>query len=65
MAKQTAGNNKLLAEVKKTFNEKIYKHFSKIVNEEGSDKALDYLMNFFKEGIREEKRKYYNSFLAN
>lgn len=43
MAKQTATNNNFLKTVKKTYNEKIFKSTSKIVNEYGTGAGQDYI----------------------
>jgi hypothetical protein len=41
--KQTAANNPLLLDTKTTFNKKIFKATSKIVNEFGDDAGKDYI----------------------
>jgi len=46
MKKQTAGNNKLLKQIKKRFNHKIFAKASKIVNEKGEEAAIEYMQQF-------------------
>lgn len=46
MKKQTAANNDLLEKIKATFNQKIFKSASKIMNKEGKDACLNYIKIF-------------------
>ena len=53
-AKQTAGNNKFLAGVKKHMNHKIYAQAAKILNADGQPAALLYLQQFFSKPLPAE-----------
>jgi hypothetical protein len=44
--KQTAANNTFLANVKRDWNTKIYKHTLALVNTQGEDAARAYLQTF-------------------
>lgn len=46
MTKQTATNNEFLATTKETFNDRIFKKASKILNEQGESKAREYVQTF-------------------
>ena len=46
MSKQTAANNKFLANVKKDWNDKIFKKASLLVNTEGEEAARKFVQQF-------------------
>jgi hypothetical protein len=51
--RQTAGNNKSLASVKRHMNAKIYKRVADLYNAEGRDAARAWLGQFFNDAARE------------
>jgi hypothetical protein len=57
MKKQTAANNKLLAQIKKIFNQFVFKKASQLMNEQGKEACLAYIAQLFNEASREEAMK--------
>jgi hypothetical protein len=57
MAKQTAGNNPLLAKIKKVFNAFVFKKASQILNEQGKEACLAYIGTLFNDEARPEAMK--------
>lgn len=53
--KLTARNSKFLAKAKTTWNAKIYKNASQILNEDGEIAAICYLARFVHEDFRETR----------
>jgi len=54
MAKQTAGNNLVLANIKRQMNHKIYARALEIMNTSGEDELRRYMGQFFNDEYREE-----------
>ena len=52
--KQTARNNKLLADVKRTLNARIYRHAMEEMNWAGEEACLAYLQRFFNRPVSAE-----------
>lgn len=62
--KQTAGNNKLLAYVKRQFNTPIFKKTSDTINAQGLDAAIEYLLTFSREENKARDRHEYTTIAA-
>jgi hypothetical protein len=54
-AKQTAGNNRFLAGVKRLMNAKIYRETARLLNAEGTDAALAFLNRYFRNPMTAEQ----------
>jgi hypothetical protein len=57
MKRRTAKNSTLLAHIKSTFNEKVYKEALRLMNVHGKDACIQYVVSFYREEIRDDKKK--------
>lgn len=62
--KQTAANNALLAWTKGQYNGKIFSRTSELLNKEGADQAIAYLVEFVRPEIRNDRRGYLTEMAA-
>lgn len=58
MTKQTAANNALLAWTKRQYNGKIFAKTSELLNKEGADQAIAYLLEFVSPEVCEDRKTY-------
>jgi hypothetical protein len=59
-AKQTAANNKLLAQIKKIFNQFVFKKASQLMNEQGTEACLAYIGTMFNDESRAKCMEEFN-----